>query len=187
MDDLLDNPAGYFKGAAINFLDANLRIYDDNRVRLQNLEILNITSLSPRNTFFQPISWQVSLGLGYQDYKRDKLSTYFNAGAGYSYSWFANSLSYGLFNLHLEYNDNFEYPVEPGVGISLGHFYYSEFGNSKLELDSKIFIDGSYLYSIGLSHNVALSQNHALRLSVKQRWNSTTSFSQAQLAYRFYF
>ena len=185
--DLLDNPAGYFKGAAINFLNADLRIYDDNRVRLQNLEILNITSLSPRNAFFQPISWQVSLGLGYQDYKRDKLSTYFNAGAGYSYSWFANSLSYGLFNLHLEHNDNFEYPLEPGVGISLGHFYYSKFGSSKLELDSKIFIDGSYLYSIGLSHNIALSQNHALRLSVKQRWNSTTNFSQAQLAYRFYF
>lgn len=185
--DLLDNPDGYFQGAAINFFNANLRIYEDNRFRLQNLELLGITSLSPRDLFFQPISWRMSAGVGYQDYEHDKLSVYLNAGGGLSYSWFSDSLSYGFINAHIEHNANFEYPLEPGIGMTLGHLQYSGFGTSQFEFDAKIFVDGSYLYNIGLGHNFVLSQNQALRLSIKHHWNSTENFNQAQLAYRLYF
>ena len=185
--DLLDNPDGYFIGSAIEFFNLNVRIYEDNRYRLQKLELLNITSLSPRTRFFKPISWRLATGVAYQDYGKDKLSIYLNGGGGFTYSWFDNSLSYGLVNAHLEHNNNFHYVLEPGLGLTLGQLYYSGVGTSRLEFDGKVFIDGTYLYQVGLEHNFVISRNHAVRLSVKQQWNHRENFNQAQLSYRFYF
>ncbi|MCD2449413.1 DUF4105 domain-containing protein [Methylicorpusculum oleiharenae] len=185
--DLLDNPDGYFKGAAINFFDLTARAFEDNRYRLQKLELLSITSLSPRDLFFQPISWRVATGLAYQNYGEDELSGYLNGGAGLSYAWLDNSLSYGFINAHLEHNEHFDHPLQPGTGISLGQLYYSKWGTSQLEFDSKIFIDGSYLYHAGLEHNFVLSQNQGLRFSVKHCWNNHDDFNQAQFSYRLYF
>lgn len=185
--DLLDNPDGYFKGAAINFFDLTARAYEDNRYRLQKLELLNITSLSPRDLFFQPISWRLATGLAYQNYGEDKLSGYLNGGAGLSYAWIDNNLSYSFINAHLEHNEHFDHPLQPGTGISLGHLYYSKWGTSQVEIDSKIFIDGSYLYHAGFEHNFVLSQNQALRFSVKHFWNNHDDFNQAEFSYRLYF
>ncbi|PKM11344.1 MAG: hypothetical protein CVV13_09475 [Gammaproteobacteria bacterium HGW-Gammaproteobacteria-3] len=185
--DLLDNPVGYFKGAAIDFMNLNVRFYEDNRYRLQKLELLNITSLSPRDRFFKPISWRLSTGAAYQDYGDDRLSVFVNGGAGVTYSWFDRQLGYALVNAHIEHNDNFDYALEPGLGLTVGQLYYFSSGTSQLLFDGKIFIDGSYLYQAGLKHNFVLARNHALRFSVKQLWNNHENFNQAQLSYRFYF
>lgn len=185
--DLLDNPDGYFAGSAIEFFNLNVRIYEDNRYRLQKLELLNITSLSPRNRFFKPVSWRLAAGVGYQDYGEDKLSVYLNGGGGVTYSWFDNGLSYGLVNAHLEHNNNFDYVLEPGLGLTLGQLYFSGLGASRFEFDGKAFIDGTYLYRLGLEHNLAINRNHAVRVSIKQHWNNRENFNQAQFSYRFYF
>lgn len=185
--DLLDNPNGYFTGSAIEFFNLNVRVYEDNRFRLQKLELLNIASLSPRNRFFKPVSWRLAAGVGYQDYGEDKLSVYLNGGGGFSYSWFDGGLGYALINAHLEHNDNFDYPLQPGLGFTLGQLYYSGLGASRLEFDSKVFIDGTYLYQAGLEHNFVIARNHAVRISVKQQWNKYEDFNQTQVSYQFYF
>ncbi|MES1950402.1 hypothetical protein S4A8_06073 [Salinisphaera sp. S4-8] len=62
--DLLDNPGGYTDGAQINFLDLGLRIDpDEGELRIDDLTLLNIVSLSPRDDLFKPVSFQVNTGL----------------------------------------------------------------------------------------------------------------------------
>ncbi|MGN8159930.1 Lnb N-terminal periplasmic domain-containing protein [Salinisphaera sp. SWV1] len=62
--DLLDNPGGYTRGAAIDFADIGLRLDpSDGRVRLGDMRLLSITSLSPRNAWFKPVSFTVDTGL----------------------------------------------------------------------------------------------------------------------------
>lgn len=62
--DLLDNPGGYTRGAAIDFADIGLRVDPgDGRVRLDDLHLLSITSLSPRNAWFKPVSFTADTGI----------------------------------------------------------------------------------------------------------------------------
>ena len=61
--DLLDPQGGYTAGAMIDFFDVAGRVYPDNGdVRLQELTLLDIVSVSPWDRFFHPISWTVGVG-----------------------------------------------------------------------------------------------------------------------------
>ncbi|MEP2605782.1 DUF4105 domain-containing protein, partial [Marinobacter sp.] len=58
--DILDPPAGYRGGAQLQFLRLDARLYtDNNEVQIEQLTGVEIRSLSPRNQFFSPLSWQV--------------------------------------------------------------------------------------------------------------------------------
>ncbi|MES1948041.1 hypothetical protein C84B14_11844 [Salinisphaera sp. C84B14] len=62
--DLLDDPGGYTRGAQINFLDLGLRVDPgEGELRIDDLTVLNIVSLSPRNDLFKPVSFQLDTGL----------------------------------------------------------------------------------------------------------------------------
>ncbi|HSP95978.1 MAG TPA: DUF4105 domain-containing protein, partial [Candidatus Dormibacteraeota bacterium] len=62
--DLLDPGGGYTPGAAIDFLDLLFRYYTKDRdPRVERFTLLDITSVSPLDAFFHPISWTVGTGL----------------------------------------------------------------------------------------------------------------------------
>jgi hypothetical protein len=62
--DLLDDPGGYTDGAEINFLDLGLRLDpDDGSLRIDDLQLLNIVSLAPRDDLFKPVSFSIDTGL----------------------------------------------------------------------------------------------------------------------------
>src|SRR6185436_8320449 len=59
--DLLDPQGGYTPGAQIDFLDLAVRIYgNDGEVRLQDLALVDIVSLAPRDQIFSPLSWRAA-------------------------------------------------------------------------------------------------------------------------------
>ncbi|MCK7546337.1 DUF4105 domain-containing protein [Marinobacter bryozoorum] len=61
--DLLDPPAGYRPGAQLQFLRIDARLYHKNQeLQLENLVGVEIRSLTPRDDFFKPLSWQVGFG-----------------------------------------------------------------------------------------------------------------------------
>jgi hypothetical protein len=61
--DLLDPEAGYAQGAQIEFLDFAVRDYGNGiGARLEDFKPVNIVSISPRNEFFQPLSWNIDVG-----------------------------------------------------------------------------------------------------------------------------
>ena len=85
--DVLDPPAGYRPGAQLQFLRLDARYYTDNdELQLEQLIGVEIRSLSPRNQFFTPLSWQVGFG-GRRTDTGDKrvLTPYLEGGAGGSW------------------------------------------------------------------------------------------------------
>lgn len=62
---LMDNDSGYVEGSQIIFTGVGLRYYfESERLKLQNVDLIDIVSISPRGDFFQPVSWKVRTGLG---------------------------------------------------------------------------------------------------------------------------
>lgn len=61
--DLADNAYGFPLGAQIEIGQLKLRQYEGNHWQLQNLDLVTIRSLTPRNQLLKPLSWQVAGGL----------------------------------------------------------------------------------------------------------------------------
>lgn len=55
--DLTDPAAGYLNGAHIEFFDINATVNEHNHFKLQNFTLLSLMSLSTRDDFFKPLSW----------------------------------------------------------------------------------------------------------------------------------
>jgi hypothetical protein len=63
LHDLLDPPTGYLEGAEIEILGGRARAYLGDRPRLEDFTAVSIKSLSPRDSFFRPMSWRTKLGV----------------------------------------------------------------------------------------------------------------------------
>ncbi len=77
--DIYDNESGYVPGAYINFFDTAFK-YKDNKLKLDEINLLDIRSYAIQDPIFKPISWQVALGG-----KRTldgSLDPYFQVGGG---------------------------------------------------------------------------------------------------------
>lgn len=86
--DLLDSNDGFLNGAAINVLDLSVQYFrEDDRVKLNYLNVVDIKSYSPRNLFFKPISWELKVGaenlyIADQDFKTAAVADF---GVGFNY------------------------------------------------------------------------------------------------------
>ncbi len=61
---LMDDDSGYVEGSQIIFTGIGLRYsFETERLMLQNVDLIDIVSISPRGDFFQPVSWKVRTGL----------------------------------------------------------------------------------------------------------------------------
>jgi hypothetical protein len=88
--DDLDPSGGYVPGAAIDFLDVELRHYQGGDViTLEELTGIGIRSMTPRNALIQPISWKLNAGLERMRVdgtaEEGALALVFEGGAGVSY------------------------------------------------------------------------------------------------------
>jgi Domain of unknown function (DUF4105) len=62
--DLADPQPGFVEGAEIDFLDLELRHYEDHSLlTLERLDLVRIRSFSPRSELIRPLSWQLGAGL----------------------------------------------------------------------------------------------------------------------------
>ncbi len=79
--DIYDNDKGYIPGSYISFFDTALQ-YKDNKLTLDEINLLDIRSYALQDTMFKPISWQVALG-GKRIFNNE-LNTYLQAGGGFT-------------------------------------------------------------------------------------------------------
>ncbi|MDD2941537.1 MAG: DUF4105 domain-containing protein [bacterium] len=85
--DILSPAEAFVHGAGIRFLDTEIRHYENSRPELENLALVDITSLTARDIFFKPLSWHLATGLKrtYEDLKQRPLVSYFSGSSGLSY------------------------------------------------------------------------------------------------------
>lgn len=61
--DSLDPPAGFVDGASIELGSLTLRQYGSGYPLIEDLTVIAIQSLTPRDEIFRPLSWQTRIGL----------------------------------------------------------------------------------------------------------------------------
>jgi hypothetical protein len=123
--DVLDPPAGYRPGAQLQFLRLDARVYTDNdELQLERLTAVEIRSLSPRDAFFSPLSWQVGFGARRTDTGQDRVLTpYLEGGAGGSWRLGGATQAFALATADLEIDDDLSrgYDAAPGADLGLLH------------------------------------------------------------------
>lgn len=125
--DLLDDSGGYTSGAQIQFFDLTLRHYrGDESVRMEEFRPIDILSLSPRNDFFNPVSWKINVGLARKRFSSEEEPLVFrlNGGPGLAYSasgsYDGSSVYYGFFEVALDVGKRFDQSYALGAGPSVG-------------------------------------------------------------------
>ena len=123
--DVLDPPGGYRSGAQLQFLRFDTRYYTDNdELQLEQFTAIEVRSMSPRNRFFSPLSWQVSFGGRRTDTGSERvLSPYLDGGAGGSWRLARNTQAFALATADLEIDNelNHGYDAAPGADLGLLH------------------------------------------------------------------
>jgi len=186
---LEDNERGFLRGAQINMANIQLRVTDSGRFRLQQLDMIDIISLTPRNRFFQPTSWKVYTGLERQITDgNDRLTAHVTAGWGASYSLADDGLFYTLATGRLELNRRLSaHGIEPALGVDSGFLWHFGKSTTRLELSGERFLNDHYRTRIRYYQNFVVAKNHSINVSAAYNHNRHDRYSQFSLAYHYYF
>lgn len=120
---LLDNDIGYTRGAQIEFLNLDVRWYPEReRAELQNMDLVEVTSLAARDRLFQPGSWKVKMGVTQSDRNedQDRLMAHVNTGAGLTWRTGENGIWFVMAELEGQVGRDFDDGYAIGAGPSAG-------------------------------------------------------------------
>ena len=160
--DLLDNGKGYKPGSQIVFGNTALRYYScDNQLKLENLDIIDIVSISPRDEFFKPISWKIKTGLVQKVMEdgEDHLIYELNPGGGFAYKSDVLGLCYLMVETDLNVGGILDEGYAAGIGASMG------FIKGLTDFWKIHFFARDIYYGLGDTHNIfkaALLQNFTI-------------------------
>jgi len=180
--DLLDNAPGYIKGARLEMFNLQLRhTFSEtsslnknsakaspkalSKTRLQSLELINIASFTPRNTFITPTSWHVSTGLKRYPSEPNELSVFLTGGAGVSYQ-LENHQFYALAGAEFNADNDIEKGFRAALGPSIGWFTQRETWSTTFEFSRLFELAGAKFKAQQAELGVAkkLSKHWQLRL-----------------------
>ena len=175
--DLNDNAPGFPLGAQIEILQLKLRQYEGNKWQVQQLDLANIRSLTPRNDLLQPWTWQVGGGLERVLGKHgdENLVSHVNGGAGGTWQLGDNLLGFALGTVRIEHNNDFAAFVSPAAGFNTGVLWRNPVGNLSLEAKGDYFTNGEIRRSLSLNQQWEVSRNLGLRLSAQREFSKLTS------------
>lgn len=187
--DLLDPSPGYLPGSAIAMGDLKIRIDDTGTIKLQHLGLVDITSYSPRDDFFSPISWRVATGIKrYENEQLSKPLAYIEGGSGLAYSS-TGGLLFGLLEAELNTNNDLDKGFALGAGLQLGYLIQKPSWQGLLSARYLEFFEGANyrLESIkgGLSYNI--TTNSQIRFSLSEDRINHQGDLTTQLGYHYYF
>jgi len=186
---LEDNEHGFLRGAQINMANVQLRVTDSGDFHLQQLDVIDIVSLTSRSRFFQPMSWKVYTGLERQITDgKDRLTAHVTGGWGASYSLADDGLFYALATGRLEHNRGLSTSgLEPALGVDSGFLWHFGKSTTRLELSGEHFWGDHYRTRVRYGQNFVVARNHGINFSADYNHNRHDRYSQFSLAYRYYF
>ena len=175
--DLNDNAPGFPLGAQIEILQLKLRQYEGNKWQVQQLDLANIRSLTPRNELLKPWSWQVGGGLERVLGKHgdENLVSHVNGGAGGTWQLGEDMLGFALGTVRVEHNNDFAAFVSPAAGFNTGVLWRNPVGNLSLEAKGDYFANGEIRRSLSLNQQWEVSRNLGVRLSAQREFSKLTS------------
>lgn len=187
----LDDPVeGYAKGAQINFFHTQATIFDE-KIQLDQLDILDIRSLSISDQFINRLAWQVNLGFRrslFSDQKYD-LSKQLNSQFGKVYK-LGDLKWYTLLGGHLEHSDHYiTNHFQTGPNISTGLFYQGKTYSTELGAKTHHFLkEETHRDTIFWSNTWRYKTNISLGAELKsESYTDTPSHNTLTLKSAFFF
>lgn len=186
--DLLDDAEGHPANASLNMGRFILRTREGGTLQLQRLDVIEITSLAPRDEFLKPLSWRVNFGLDRQWTDGDDvLTTQVNGGAGWTFTPAGTLTVSGLVTGRLEYNPHKRGELDLAPGLALIASLGSRWGRTQFGAEAWHFMDGTERTVLSLAHNLSLRRNLALRFSLDRRTSDSDRINEGSVALRYYF
>lgn len=187
--DLEDSKEGFLQGAQINMGNIKLRAEEDVGLRLYQFDVIDIFSLTPKNRFFNPLSWKVYSGFERQlTLDKDQLVYHVSGGAGKTWEIMENHQFHALAIGRLEINKQLKNDLEPAIGFNTGFLSHFRHSTAHLEFSGEQFEDEIYRLRVEYTQNFVLSTNHSIKLFAKHQWqDNNIDFSDLNLNYQYYF
>ncbi len=187
--DLEDSKDGFLQGAQINIISLKLRAEDNVGLRLHQLDVIDIFSLTPRDEFFKPLSWKVYSGFERQLTKnKDQLTYHITGGAGGTWEIVKNYQYYALAILRLESNKQLKNTLEAAIGFNTGFLLHFKSTTAHLQFSGEQFEENIYRLRAQYIQNFVFSTNHSIKLFAQHQWQeNNTEFSDINLSYQYYF
>ncbi len=186
--DLLDPVAGYPDGASLNMGRFVLRAKEGGTLQLQRFDVLEITSLAPRDEFFSSWSWRVNAGLERQwTAGDDRLATQVNAGVGTTWAPLAPLTVFTFATGRIEYNHALDRSLDVAPGLSAGLRLQSRAGITLLSADYYWFTGGENRRELALRHEVDLGTDLGLRFDLVRQVNDADRVDELGLSLRYHF
>jgi hypothetical protein len=195
--DLLDQDAGYTRGAQIQFFDMRWRHYqDDDGLRLEEFKPLDIASVSPRNDFFSPVSWKINVGWTRKRFPdgAEPLVFRLHGGPGLAYDapgvFGGNAVYYGFIEAALDADSRFESNYTLGAGPAIGLLAdVTKRWGIHLQARSLRYGLGDDHWSreLMLEQRYALGRQSAMRLNLSRKQEFRDYWNSGQLSLYFYF
>lgn len=187
--DLEDNINGFLQGAQINIGNLKIRAEETTGLRLYQLDLVDIFSLTPRNDFFKPLSWKVYSGFERQLTKnKDQLSYHITGGAGGTWQALKDHQVYALAIFRLEINKQLKNTFEPAIGFNAGLLSHFKHTTAHLEISGEQFEENVYRLRAQYTQNFVFRMNHSIKIFARhQRQDNAVEFSDINLSYQYYF
>lgn len=171
LHDLLDPSPGYVQGAQVDFFSTVLRYYpEQEQLKLQSFDLLNIVSLATQDDLIRPISWMARIGMEQMRYAGigDRLTGKAMAGFGVSRPFFDGLQGYFLLGGELLAGNQLEYSWDVGfgplAGIRGGSGGWSYIFQAKSSYS--FFHQNDWIWSFQLVQALHITENVSLRVGV---------------------
>ena len=189
---LIDNGFGFLRGAEINFLDIAVRHYDKrDRYVLQQINVLELASLSPIDEVFKAVSYKVGVNVTRQTNPKTEEDYYAlnaNVNGGGTYALTDNLWIYGLTGLDAAYGGGLPHNQWVGTDLIGGILFNSELFGGSAEI-KKVFatdkIGSTLTYSAALDYYV--TRNAAIEAKFTHTQNYGKNFNESLLKLKYNF
>ena len=192
--DLLDPIAGYYQGMSLNMVNIMIRAYEGGDIKLEKAELLDIISLSPRNSYISTWSWKANISVEQQlTVNKEVLITQGSGGGGVSYQIHANSHVFAFATGRLEFNRKLDRFAAVAPGVQLGFLHYWSKSTLMIEAEHYQFLlDQTQRSRVSFQQSIQLGDNDSLRVSaefhrIESNDHANSSFQEFKLEYRHYF
>ena len=195
--DLLDQDAGYTRGAQIQFFDMRFRQYDgEGGLRVEEFRPLDISSLSPRDDFFEPVSWKVNVGWARKRMPDGSEPLVIRLNGGPGLAWAAprlfgyNAVYYGFIEAALDASRRFESNYTLGAGPAIGLLTdITPHWGAHLKARALRYGlgDDHWARELALEQRYALSRQSAVRLRLSRKQEFRDYWNSGDISVHFYY
>ncbi|KZM41999.1 hypothetical protein OA92_12200 [Marinomonas sp. SBI22] len=186
----LDDPVyGFDKGSQINFLQQK-SVFDENDIKLESFDLLNIRSLTPSDKYLTHTAWQVSTGLERHLMPDDSRRLNKQVVAGFGRSWRFNQLDmYALFGGQLEGSNEFQDYLEFAPKVDVGLLLQNDVYTSELHASQYRFLNAKFSrMKLRWTGSWTWQQNQSISVNAeREEILGKTHFSQFSLQYNHFF